>query len=798
MKKPILLILFTSLLLSLNNSCCRNCDDDPNPVVDPPNTGIDNPQGGDDNPPIDSNDEITLDLEGVNSIDYTKVTATSISHQNTISNNGVFDNPYEPNDIQDLPVLLLENEEILTGYYLHTLTSNKVTIDDFLFYHFKSYPRMLLKNISDNVLSSEIKILFEYEDLKSILVSSLNSNVSPLDNEIFIQSIRSFAEKDFTGKTGKDIVGDFYFEYNRNGLTSWPNEIALYASVGFIIRDKQTGEIVFGPELLKTNSIDFGLIPVVNWLQAKFGDPISRTDSFQFTESGEYEIILTNGLSGANPLLDQAVLDKNKDDFSALVISLVTAGLAKALEGDGSCNEALQNLYTTAGGFFLTQNQNPTDEQIEMFIEETGAELLSSTGDCFGGVVYAYFSAIIKSALSLLNAAADIYELRSLFKDSAIVSNINITENRFFNNNVSFGALEITDESEKEFSGVVADNLQYSITITEKGIFYDVESSETSPSSFIPDISDEGAKDLPFKYEIVSGDALIPNGPIFKTQFDGALNFNMTMGNEDSEILIYPDFESTVINQTSINLTNLENDVLVIEGNTNFGDVAINQSKEEVFTITNRSDNVMTINQIITPDGFSSVLSDGTGALIEIEPQGSKTTIIEFNPTVATPYSGTITFVNNVFQENNTITVTGNGTDENNEVDLTGYWTFLWENVATGSTTSYDSQGEVLYVVADPIGDFLYNVRFDSNGELIVTGSPESATYSNSSGLLTINVTYDRSNYIQIFSFSGTWSEQQSAFIGSGTLNSTQWSSNERIRKSSEGDANFQQLTLFK
>ena len=542
MKKFSLLFIFILLI------ACSNDDnnDQTNEVIEP------------------NASQLKIQIEGVNEINYNSVTAISINNQNPIDENGIFDNPYENNNIEDLPVLLLENQEIIAGYYPNMLTSNKVKIDDILFYFFKTNPRIVIQAISDTALKSQIQSLNQYNQLKDILVSSLNNNISPLTNESFISIIQSFATNESQNRNSQTTVGEFSFLYERDGLTNWTTEIPLFASIGVAIRNTETNEVVFGPKLLKTKNLDLNASTLVTWIQEQFGEPVSPlTSSYQFQQDGEYELFISNSNSEIDAL-NRAVLNRNINDVTALAFTSIMSVGVQALAGNSSCNQALASLFNTNFDFFSTHFINgtePTLEEVKIQLQATGIQFLSSIADCgISSTAYLFFSSIISATLGIINTALDIFEILSIIKESSILSNINVSETRFLNNGISFGELQVSNESQTNFSGAEFDEFQYSKTITEKNVIYDIERSLTV-ASFNPDIYDDGAKDLPFKFNIISGDTFVFNNDVSFTNAGGIFEFNMSMGTQDSEILVYPDFQSDVISETTLNLINTENQI---------------------------------------------------------------------------------------------------------------------------------------------------------------------------------------------------------------------------------------------
>lgn len=388
-------------------------------------------------------------------------------------------------------------------------------------------------------------------------------------NESFISIIQSFATNSSQNRNSQTTVGEFSFLYERDGLTNWTTEIPLFASIGVAIRNTQTNEVVFGPKLLKTKNLDLNASTLVTWIQEQFGEPVSPlTSSYQFEQDGEYELFISNGNSEIDAL-NQAVLNRNINDVTALAFTSIMSVGVQSLAGNSSCNQALASLFNTNFDFFSSHFINgtePTLEEVKIQLQATGIQFLSTIADCgISSTAYLFFSSIISATLGIVNTALDIFEILSIIKESSILSNINVSETRFFNNGISFGELQVSNESQINFSGAEFDEFQHTKTITEKNVIYEIERS-LAVASFIPDIFDDGAKNLPFRFNIMSGDVFVFNDDVSFTDVGGVFEFNMSMGAQDSEILVYPDFQSDIVNETTLNLINSEDNEIDLSG----------------------------------------------------------------------------------------------------------------------------------------------------------------------------------------------------------------------------------------
>ncbi len=109
--------------------------------------------------------------------------------------------------------------------------------------------------------------------------------------------------------------------------------------------------------------------------------------------------------------------------------------------------------------------------------------------------------------------------------------------------------------------------------------------------------------------------------------------------------------------------------VIVITGNTTFGDVDINETSQKTFTITNTGNRPLTVTDIIYPSGFSGDWSGG-----QIAAGGQKVVTLTFAPTTASLYIGNIAVLSDATNDDNTIFVSGEGVSR--VISLTGDLSF--------------------------------------------------------------------------------------------------------------------------
>jgi hypothetical protein len=99
--------------------------------------------------------------------------------------------------------------------------------------------------------------------------------------------------------------------------------------------------------------------------------------------------------------------------------------------------------------------------------------------------------------------------------------------------------------------------------------------------------------------------------------------------------------------------------IISVSGTLSFGSVAVGQSAQDTFTITNSGNSTLTITSITAPcsGSYSASFTSGT-----IPPGGSQQVTVTFKPTAAQSCSGTVTVVGDQTSGTNTLPVTATGT----------------------------------------------------------------------------------------------------------------------------------------
>lgn len=532
-----------------------------------------NDDNGEQGPPIVVQDpeptatQVKIEVDGVDGIDFSNVKALTISNEESISDAGIFENPYEPNGIEELPVLLIEEENLLLGYYPETVGSNKINIDDILLFYFLTYPQISVQGPDKGLLLNEIKSSANYDSIKSIVISELNNNRSPLDNETFNSYLRDFIRDVDTGNYSNsrnaimdEVVAQFMFNYSRDGKIEWTEEVPLFANMGLVITDEATGQVVFGPELLKTKNLELSTSSIASWINDQFGDPIlPRTGSYMLPDDSEYEIILSNGFSD-NVDLNLAINTRNRNQFCATATGMFIGPALKTISDNDACIEAAASFYSKTVIIFTSLAALAPNIDNQVIIDQlksAGLDFINALNECLGsGLIFKFVKILLSAVQGLLNAPLDAAELIFMMRDY-FNSDITVEEIRFFENGIAFSDIKLSEPSSTSFNGDPGDNFEFRAIISEEIVEYDVIRG-LSESFFESEITDAQAEGIPFNAIVQVGDLVvdIPN-PILSGEdnLQGNLVVPFTLGEVSSELVISPAFNFNEIDDVIINTT---------------------------------------------------------------------------------------------------------------------------------------------------------------------------------------------------------------------------------------------------
>lgn len=565
-KNLIVAACLTFFYLLLFNSCCRNCDEsvsDEGEILGKEPTST----------------QIGLDTDGFDGINFTNLKALSTIKEEKINNNGIFENPYVNNGIEDLPILITEGEGLLFGYFPYTLKTNKVNIDDILLFYFLTYPEIAVQGVDYVSLLVDIKESDDYDTMKSLVQQDLNQNIPPGDNDSLTNLIRKFS-KDFVSSIATKgnnnskvnaILGEFKFTYDREGKIEWLDKVALFAAIGINIKNETTGDVVLPLNILDTKSLVLSPSSIIAWTYNEFytDNNVPKTNSFIMSDFGTYTISFTNGNATGFGVLNEQVQLRNIQYLAANFTGYVIPVGLKLFKVSPSCTNSVQLLRDKAllkASQLALKGSAPTSGEVLAILIELSADMVGLYSDCLGNVgngsLKLFYKILNGEVAKKLQLVEDIATLSFLLRDF-LDSDISGRETRHYSNHISFGELSLTKPNTLfEIEGPPHDKFFYTKTIQEKVITYDIDRSEfpKSTSIFIPKEKWVGAVNLPFIATVTSGNAIVINknigepSPIIRTDIDGDLDFTIVAGDENSIINVTPLFESPTIQEENINL----------------------------------------------------------------------------------------------------------------------------------------------------------------------------------------------------------------------------------------------------
>jgi hypothetical protein len=672
MKKPILYSLFIFLALS-----CGSPDDGPpvNPPVDPPNSGTDNPQGGEGNPPVNSNDQITLKLDGVNNFDFSQLTLLTPENEINVGSDGTFESGNSDEE-NEMPFLFLFNNNALFGYFPSAEDEDTIALDDILYFYFAIYPDLAIAGLPNATIRQSVDDLVDKDKLNSVMAPLLDEGLQPLENEVFMEALKVEVNKLLqihspTGKTkSAKLATDLEIKFEREGKITVPERFPFYSAVGMEIKNKTTGQSSFGPVTMKAETFVFSTNSIANFINGFFeNDNISTTNLAQLVSEGEYEISFTNVGTGQNTPLNQVVWNANKQYLISQLFGFYGATV-KNVFGKAKCanevTELLNNLYLSFAENELNNNgQVPTKGELAPKILSLSENLLNVGKECLSAKELKHLSKLIP-IINIVILASDVNEAINFFED-LIRYNINQKETRYFYKETLFGKLESEVLSEKDFYGVNGDSFEYRVKIEEENTKYRFERNSTNNDFTVEQYKLPGAF-LPFKPIVESGDAELVFTSDEITNFDGILSVEAKIKDQNSKIILdplffngppYPDYLDF-----SFELKTL-NPLLLSTMNLDFGEVVKDQSKELTFQIQNP--NPVELDISLSSNNGAFTTGDAEHKLLANE---TKTIIVTFKPSELLSYSAELEVTGKGVTENSKIQLTGVSKEESNEDNI--------------------------------------------------------------------------------------------------------------------------------
>jgi hypothetical protein len=529
--------------------------------------------------PISS--KLRLEIEGLENIDFEDYQVLSSTQTTSINGQGEFDNISDSNNDLILPLLFVQNEKVLFGLYPDTSENSTFSISHVLLFYLSLHPEVSTWDFNNTQLSSNIPSLTKKKELKSMLLEALNQEQDPLENPEFVElynlSAIELTNLIFNNETSgsnrtqsnstKEYIEDFEINYKRNGGIIIPTEVPLFANVAFEIKNVENETYIAQNHIMKPKAISLDIGSYTTWLgQQLFPETAPpENKNFNLSEDGTYEIKFTNGV-GDDDLAGAAKRENNKYITITLLKTAAPKILKSVVEKSPDCSGILEKMDTDLALEIATYSANPpsADDLKELAINTT-INLASELSTCVVEEGFAqYASKFLGKVNDVLSKAAVASNLIFFTRDY-FSSNIQGSETRYFSNGVSFGELDLINQNGYEFTGTKDDEFLYEATVKEKVTKYEVHRNLTY-SEFKPKNSMVKANQLPFKIELVSGDAKIDSE--VELTHDGTLFSLLTMGEEISQVKISPDFSTTHITPESIILS--PEDIYGINLNGNF------------------------------------------------------------------------------------------------------------------------------------------------------------------------------------------------------------------------------------
>ncbi|MEM6892505.1 MAG: hypothetical protein AAF554_02370 [Bacteroidota bacterium] len=551
MKKPIACLLFLFLILS-----CGGGDD--NPPVDTPEPkpiGMDNdPADGQDN----ETQIVSINLDGVPDLDLSSLTAVSPSGSAQINTSNELEN-ISDDESPDLPIIFTNDSNVVMGYFPETLNNEEVQIEDVVFFFFKTFPALAVQRFDDATLNNMLVNAPKYQTMVDLVKDALNRNASVIDDSQFDELVREILEENTaTNKKAEDVVAQFKFDYSRDGNIGIPNKAPLFSSMGVQVNQVGHNTPVFGPKILESQGLVLSPSSLFNFLLDEFVfAPEPMAENFILPQDGEYQIIFSNGSSDYADLDSEVQFQNYKYLMITTLSYAVPFGLERLSKG-GECKTAMEDLLSVSRDFatgIIQSNTTPTaTDLIEYTLEFSNN--VRQLADCFqpNDIFSSYLLDFISFLNRRLSLAEDIAEL-TFFARDFFASDISGLETRYYEDGVSVGFLTSSQISGNMFEGRKDQIFTYESLVNEKEISYDVERGLTS--QFIEKEEMKPASGLPFEYSKTGDVTVSTNNPIV-TDNEGMLKFDMTLGEQDSEITLTPQFNSPRISDVPIIVSVIE------------------------------------------------------------------------------------------------------------------------------------------------------------------------------------------------------------------------------------------------
>lgn len=499
--------------------------------------------------------DVTLNLDGAESLDFGSLTLVTPSDTLTVNDDGLIEGVEEPTDFIT-PLLFADKEDnIILGYFPHTLENDQISIKEVVYFFVKTYPGISILDLDDEVLKASLLDSDKYDILSTLVTNALNQNASVIDNSEFDEVVREFLNElnDDNSTQKKDVVAQFKVEYERNGRINLPTEAPIFSAFGAQIYN-QNGTTVYEPKLLSSKSVILSPGSFVDFIiENIYEEPDAGTDTLTLTDDGIYEIYFTNGKGSR--AVDQLVTAQNEAALISMALGYIFPLATKKWMQDRGCDDVLFTIIEDiAKPYFesLSKNEAIDEEDLIKFLKNISANTTEYIAcNAISTLKQKYYKLLFKYVEKRLKIAEDVVQLIFQIRDS-YGSDIQLSETRYFDSDISYGNLYYSS-LEEVIQQQPGTTFTYEGLAVEESISYDVERGLSS-STFIKKTDTVSvAADIPFGVEW-SGDAEIDlTSSVIRTDESGIIKIEGTMGSAPSELRLSP----LVSNKSNINDVNI-------------------------------------------------------------------------------------------------------------------------------------------------------------------------------------------------------------------------------------------------
>jgi hypothetical protein len=511
----------------------------------------------------------TIKIEDDLKINFADLTAVTIQGEAKVDAAGNF-NANTANTLADnLPLLFLKDNEIMFGYYSKTGSNNSIAVNDILLFYFTLHPEIVLQGFQNAELLDKIKQNSNYDELTSLIKTSLNANTAPLKNASFVNLLNKTGLTIGVAKRQAKIRQisttqsfDFRYRYTRDGTIEWDKKFPLYATVGMEVVDTSTGLSVSGPQIFDNSAIALSLNSwfeyVYNYLTT---DKSENIGTYKLPKEGKYEIRFTNGVDNfGTKALEEKVDLINRYNIGVQILSIAMPIGTKKWLTKNDCRDAtidlFKNMKLSPVTLVITDNT-----AVGKFTKDLARDAYVVAVKCIPSVEKKYLDYIEATLSKYFNIIEETSTLYLSLRDYAF-SDIKGKETRNFYDGVSFGELQLTNTtglkyitpSGTEFSGQVKSEHTYTASVNETTFKYSINRGLQSTITVDP-ASKEYAIGLPFEVtKTNSGDATLKGNKIIPTAIDGKLAATFVMGTKETKFEIKPAFKNSGLTTEVVNL----------------------------------------------------------------------------------------------------------------------------------------------------------------------------------------------------------------------------------------------------